>query len=125
VVFVAVGEGWFDRVVWCEEFRCRCDAALAEGVSAPHCLSDHEAAEEPEDGVLLDTFSQQRPFGGSGMIAGLAALARHQGEVWPEIRNAISTCEEPELLLLVVVFEQLALVGLASSGWSKLHEYPG
>jgi hypothetical protein len=31
VVFVAVGEGWFDWV-WCEEFRCRRDAALAERV---------------------------------------------------------------------------------------------
>jgi hypothetical protein len=55
VVVVAVGEGWFDWV-WCEEFRCRRDAALAERVSAPHRLSDHEAAEELEDGVALDAF---------------------------------------------------------------------
>jgi len=52
----AVGEGWFDWI-WCEEFRCRRDAALAERVSAPHRLSDHEAAEELEDGVALDAFS--------------------------------------------------------------------
>ena len=56
MVFVAVGEGWLDWV-WCEEFRCRRDAALAERVSAPHRLSDHEAAKELEDGVPLDAFS--------------------------------------------------------------------
>jgi hypothetical protein len=79
VVFAAVGEGWFDWV-WCEKFRCRRDAALAERVSSPNRLPDHEAAQEPEDGVPLDAFSQQRPFGRGGMTAGLA-LARHQGEV--------------------------------------------
>jgi hypothetical protein len=77
VVFVNVGTGGFDWI-WREEFRCRRDAALAERVSAPHRLSDHEAAEELEDGVALDTFSQQRPFGGGGMTAGSAALARHR-----------------------------------------------
>jgi hypothetical protein len=54
MVVVGFGEGWFDRV-WCEEFRCRRDAALAERVPTPHRLSDHEAAQEPEDGVSLDT----------------------------------------------------------------------
>jgi hypothetical protein len=43
VVLVAVAERWFDWI-WCEEFRCRRDAALAERVSTPDRLSDHEAA---------------------------------------------------------------------------------
>ena len=81
MVFVSVGTGWFDWV-WCEEFRCRRDAAFGERVSAPHRLSDHEAAQEPEDGVPLDAFSQQRSFGRSGMTAGSAVLARHRQQAY-------------------------------------------
>ncbi len=81
VVFVAVVKRRFDWI-WCEEFRCRRDTALAERVSAPHRLSDHEAAEDLEDGVLLDAFSHQQSFGRGGMAAGSAALARHRQQAY-------------------------------------------
>lgn len=87
MVFVAVGTGWFDWV-WCEKFRCRRDAALAERVSAPHRLSDHEAAQEPEDGVAPDAFSQQRWFGGGGMAAG--SLARHRQQAYGRFGDVAS-----------------------------------
>ena len=94
VVFVAVRESWFDWV-WCEELRCRCDTALTERVSAPHRLSDHEAAEELEDGVLLDAFRQQRSFGGGCMRAESGSLAHCQQAYgrWGGGTRATSGCD--------------------------------